>query len=501
MKLLLITFLTVSIFVCYGQDKRYKDSLQHGYNAEMKVLGRSFSEIYYPNRQVIYSLNERQFLKKIESLRQPFIDVVNKYNSAIRHFNKQFSANEQRDINYFFERLVIDYPYFHENYTGEKVQLSGVTQNKLDRHLNDFNNPEILVSRDFKSYVEAFLRHRSSIEVKKEIYKTSNNKRLDAYLDLIPKYFTNQECRDHWQYHYLLTHLDEWGSKNIGKAVASFLATSQNKDYTRSIDSIYKQSVDSYQGHLIKTYKTVDGHKLDLHIFLPDITYQRTKRPVMVYFSGGSWTKGTPEWDFYNCANYAKKGWIAVAVEYRVADRFESTPFEAVKDARSAIRWLRLNADSYNLDTHHIVATGNSAGGHLVLTTALANEWNEKTDDLHVSASPNLLLVNAGVYNLYANESTAWITSRLKDRSLAKKISPQHLLRKDIPPMLIIHGTSDQSVDYVTAKAFAEEMKKLGNDFEFHTIEEAPHYIWYDRRFSGKVANIRNSFLRKYGYD
>jgi len=67
--------------------------------------------------------------------------------------------------------------------------------------------------------------------------------------------------------------------------------------------------------------------------------------------------------------------------------------------------------------------------------------------------------------------------------------------------MLIIHGTNDQSVDYASAKAFAEEMKQLGNEFEFQTIEGAPHYIWYDRRFSEKVASWRTAFLKKYGYE
>ena len=43
-------------------------------------------------------------------------------------------------------------------------------------------------------------------------------------------------------------------------------------------------------------------------------------------------------------------------------------------------------------------------------------------------------------------------------------------------------------------------MKKFGNDFEFQTLEGAHHYIWYDRRFSGKVAEIRKEFLKKNGY-
>ena len=90
-----------------------------------------------------------------------------------------------------------------------------------------------------------------------------------------------------------------------------------------------------------------------------------------------------------------KKGWVC-AVEYRIYSRQGTLPFEAVKDGRSAIRWLRQHADEYNLDTNRIVASGNSAGGHLALDCALADIWNEATDDLHYSPVPNLLMINSG---------------------------------------------------------------------------------------------------------
>jgi acetyl esterase/lipase len=498
MKLVLILLFKISILTCFGQQH---DALLKKYYAEMKTVSDDFTEKYYPNRPLIYSLSEKEFVKRVDFLKQPFIDVVNKYHADFELTDKNFISKEKRDIDYFFDTILLNYPYFHETHTGKKTQLSKSAQLKLKKHLKDFNNPDLLSSKDFKGYVEAFLRHQSTIELKKDLYKKSDNKRLDAYLNLIPKYFTNQKCKDYWNYHYLYAHLDDWGSKNMGNAIETFKSTSKNTAYIKTIDSLYTESSDSYKGHLIETYKSVDGSKLDLHIFLPDTSFQSTKRPVIVYFSGGSWTKGTPEWDFYTCANYAKRGWVAVAVEYRVADRFETTPFEAVKDARSAIRWLRMNASAYNIDPDRIVASGNSAGGHLVLTTALANEVNESSDDLNYSAIPNLLLVNSGVYNLYFEGSTDWISRDLKDKSLVKKISPQHLLRTGLPPMLIIHGTNDQSVDYNSAQAFAEEMKQLGNEFEFETIEGAPHHIWYDRRFSGKVASLRKEYLKKYGYE
>lgn len=87
------------------------------------------------------------------------------------------------------------------------------------------------------------------------------------------------------------------------------------------------------KGHLIKTYKTVDGYDLDIHLFLPESNKQQKKRSVFVFFHGGSWSEGKPDWGVYACQNYAKKGWIGVAVEYRLAYRHGTLPFESVMDA------------------------------------------------------------------------------------------------------------------------------------------------------------------------
>lgn len=108
--------------------------------------------------------------------------------------------------------------------------------------------------------------------------------------------------------------------------------------------------------------------------------------------------------------------------------------------------------------------------------------------------------MNAGVYDLYAEENTHWILRDLADKNVAKIISPIHTLRKGTPPMLIIHGTNDRSVDYATARAFVTAMEKLGNEVEFHTLESAPHHIWFDRRFSEQVSALRKEFLKKHGY-
>jgi acetyl esterase/lipase len=134
-----------------------------------------------------------------------------------------------------------------------------------------------------------------------------------------------------------------------------------------------------------------------------------------------------------------------------------------------------------------------------VLTCAMANGIDEKTDDLRFSPVPNVLLVNSGVYDL-TDEGTAWIRRTLQKKELVKQISPDYLVRKGLPPTLAIHGTNDGNVPFATAKRFEAEMMQAGNPLEFHVLPGASHFIWLDRRYSGQVDSLQNAFLKKLGY-
>ena len=499
-KINLYLLLILSSFHSMAQQALSTDTLRQQYLAGQKAASRSFASYFYPNRNQLYALPEEAFVVTIDSLRNTFQTGLDRYRTQSNNADTTFIEAQETDIHFFFDKLLLDYPYFHEIATGEKVKLSPALQNRLDANLRHFNNPALLQSEDLKAYVRGFLQHAATVELRKNVYKRMDNQRLRSTLGIIPEWFTNQACHDFWQFDYLNTHIEELGVKNLENVIRSFRASCRDTSYKRKIIALYTEAKKERESHLIKTYKTVNGFDLDIHLFLPD-SAMGTKRPVIVYFSGGSWTTGSPEWAFYNCAAYAKKGWVAASVEYRLADRQGTTPFEAVKDARSAIRWLRKYASQYNIDTHRIVVTGNSAGGHLILATALANTCNESTDDLYYSPTPNLLMINAGVYDFIQDENTAWVSKGLKDKNIVKEISPVHLVKKGLPPMLLIHGTNDQSVLYSTAKAFATASREAGNEVEFQTLEGAGHAIWFDRRFTQKIAALRAAFLKKHGYE
>ena len=90
--------------------------------------------------------------------------------------------------------------------------------------------------------------------------------------------------------------------------------------------------------------------------------------PVLLQVHGGGWTIGNKDQQGIPLMQHlAAKGWVCVAINYRLAPR---DPFPAqIIDVKRAIAWIRENIAEYGGDPDYIAITGGSAGGHL---TALA---------------------------------------------------------------------------------------------------------------------------------
>ena len=273
------------------------------------------------------------------------------------------------------------------------------------------------------------------------------------------------------------------------------MSSSKNSEYKNKIAEAYNVGKKGRESHLIETYKKVDGFDLEMHLFLPDTTVFKNNRPAIVYFHGGSWSEGKPDWFFETAKEYTKQGWVATAVEYRIKGRQGTYPFEGLKDAKSAIRWLRKNAKKYNINTNSIVATGNSAGGHLAIATSLVDNWNEINDDTSINSKPNVVIANAAVYDLTTN-SNRWIREYSENKNLVEEISPNNIVRKTSTKFLLIHGKRDRNCPYDTAELFYKNMKSIGNAVELSTIEDGEHFIWYGQH-SQEVGQIIKDYIQK----
>ena len=196
---------------------------------------------------------------------------------------------------------------------------------------------------------------------------------------------------------------------------------------------------------------------LALDIYLPaNDTFQ--KRPLFFITHGGSFLFGSKaDGDVVNlCREFAKRGYVCVSQDYRTGmEEFNSVSasravWRAMQDARAAIRYMKANAEVYNIDTNMIIYGGSSAGGFTALQAAFLDEPQEILPSIDTSVYngsgssglgnfrgttnnlPNSSNGIKGVVNLCgAIGDTAWIQPKDKD-----------------VVVISMHGTADRTVPY-----------------------------------------------------
>ena len=264
-------------------------------------------------------------------------------------------------------------------------------------------------------------------------------------------------------------------------------------------------------GASVETYKQVGDTELKLWIYKPETTKANESRPAIVFFFGGGWRSGSPAQFQHHCRYLAKQGMVAITADYRVLQRHETLADRAVADAKSAIRYVRKNADRLGIDPHRIVAAGGSAGGHLAACTDLVKTLDENGEDKNISSRPNavamfnpaLMIAPWGAVD-FDQENADDIATRTGVPP--QEISPIHQLTKDAAPSIIFHGRADTTVPYLTVEAYAKEAMRLGNQCELVGYEGEPHgFFNYGRGGNPGPAYLKtlsrlHEFLHQLGY-
>lgn len=255
---------------------------------------------------------------------------------------------------------------------------------------------------------------------------------------------------------------------------------------------------DVLEGADTRVYKTVDGFDLKINIIKPKNYKKGKKYSAIVFFFGGGWKGGNVHQFEQHCHYLASRGMMAMAANYRVSSRNNSTPFDAVEDAKSAIRWMRENARELGVDKKRIVAAGGSAGGHLAVSTALIPGNENSSENLKISSAPNALVL----FNPAVNTTSERFKERFGDR--ANELSPSNYIKPKLPPSIIFHGTNDITVPFETITEFQTKMEAAGNTCYVVPFNGQGHGFFNYGRSENKFYDLTiektESFLRELNY-
>ncbi len=224
------------------------------------------------------------------------------------------------------------------------------------------------------------------------------------------------------------------------------------------------------------------------------------KRPGVLVIHGGGWTGGTKESQVVPvCLRYLEKGFVVVNVEYRLAKAAIAPA--AVEDVLKAAAWFRKNAKKYHVDPNKIVVTGGSAGGHLALMVGMTPKTANLGKPAKVAAVVNFYGITDVNDQLQGpNKRTyavTWVPEMKGRQDLALRVSPMTYVRKDLPPILTLHGDADPTVPYEHGVKLTKALREAGAHAEMITVPQGKH--GFPKEKLDELYPQIFAFLEKYG--
>lgn len=164
------------------------------------------------------------------------------------------------------------------------------------------------------------------------------------------------------------------------------------------------------------------------------------KRPIVIFWYGGTWVKGSKANYRFVGAALAERGFVAVLPDYRL---YPAVTFPAFcEDGAHALAWVEAHAQEFGGDPHRVVLMGHSAGAHMAAFIAFNHAFDEKA-----GADSKSIVGLVGLSGPYAlvpdtDELHAIFPAPYTDADW----QPVRFVDAHSPPTLLLHGLADQEV-------------------------------------------------------
>jgi acetyl esterase/lipase len=270
-------------------------------------------------------------------------------------------------------------------------------------------------------------------------------------------------------------------------------------------EDVFPQAEISFPGEVVAwpqvEISNLDGYRpVRMDIYAP--RDRGTPRPAVLWVHGGGWSRGDARtsgayanWPAV-LASLAARGFVVASIDYRLSGEAK---FPAqIQDVKAAIRHLRVEARALGIDPSRVYLWGGSAGGHLAslaaVTCGVADyEPQPSTGRLSRREISALKGTKAppvddcvqgaalwyGIFDLehVPNVNVAGLLGCDPSicRDIARAASPLYRIGKYVPPMLLIHGTTDETVDVSQSEAMMTSLKGAGASAELLLIPGVDH--------------------------
>lgn len=289
----------------------------------------------------------------------------------------------------------------------------------------------------------------------------------------------------------------------------TYIKESKKRTYIKIVRSHLPDNVIAKEG--IVYSRPSANRSLHLNLYRP---HDQKKYPALLMIHGGGWSSGDLSLQIPMAQQIAAKGYVTIPVEYRLSP--EALYPAAVNDLKTALRWMRANADQYGIDTTRIAVSGCSAGGQLATLLGVNNgqETNETViEEYQNHTSKVQAVINIdGVSDLTTKESLDGVLEAISKNKVSASLkwfgvtyeenkdlwieaSPVYWVTKESAPVCFInsaiprfHGGRDELI---------EKLAEHNISTEIHSLPDTPHPFWLFEPWFEPTVKYMTDYLDK----
>lgn len=249
-------------------------------------------------------------------------------------------------------------------------------------------------------------------------------------------------------------------------------------------------------------FKKTNILDLPLEVAYPENWKASDKRPVIIFFHSGGYNQSGLGQFHRQALYFASRGVVTAIFVYRVGNDDPSIrPHHSIEDGKSAVRWVRKNANRLGIDTARVVLAGGSAGGHNAMSAALNPYFDNPSEDLTISSSGHAIVGFNPAYLRKNDLQDRYKNDPLSDsekKELVGNINPESHLKRSSPPSIFFYGTEDPYL--LGGYQYTDSATAIGAQHEMYLAEGPAHGFFNDDPWYNRTVWMTDTFLVNNGF-